>query len=325
MKKSPASKTPESTGFDFLGRSALFFLISTALVGGSLALTAIFGLRAGIDFSGGTLWEVRFEEGTVDRDGLREILLPAGEEISKTRGEKAAELSFANAPIQPVDGGAFLLRFAEVSQEEKKVLTASLDARGGWEELRWQSIGPTVGNEMRRKALTAVGLAVAAIVFFVAWAFRGMPAGISGWRFGWVAVAALLHDLAITVGAFALFGQLFGVEIDLLFVTALLVVFGYSVNDTIVVFDRLRENLRKTRGLRPLKEVANSALNETFRRSVFTSLTTLATLLFLFLFGGESIRWFVAALLVGVGAGTYSSIFFATPLLVFWEGKRKKN
>lgn len=145
---------------------------------------------------------------------------------------------------------------------------------------------------------------------------------MSPWKFGLAAVAALIHDVVIVIGVFAVFGYLWGVEIDLLFITALLTIMGFSVHDTIVVFDRLRENLLRTKGTENFEVTANRALNETLARSINTSLTTLVTLGFLLVLGGESIRWFVAAMMVGILAGTYSSIFFATPLLVSWSGKK---
>lgn len=189
--------------------------------------------------------------------------------------------------------------------------------------IRSETVGPVIGRETTANAIKSVGLASLAIVLYITYAFRGIPKPYSSWKFGVAAVVALLHDVLVVVGIFSLLGHFYHVEIDALFVTALLTVIGFSVHDTIVVFDRIRENLSRM-GTKPsFSEVVNASIKQTLGRSIMTSLTVLITLLSLIIFGGESIRWFVVALFIGVFSGTYSSIFNAAPLLVLWEEKRK--
>ncbi|MBI4099658.1 protein translocase subunit SecF [Candidatus Microgenomates bacterium] len=188
---------------------------------------------------------------------------------------------------------------------------------------RSETVGPVIGKETTANAIYSVGLASLAIILYIAYAFRGIPKPYSSWKFGVAAVVALLHDVLVVVGVFSLLGHFAGVQVDALFVTALLTVIGFSVHDTIVVFDRIRENLRKLSG--PFSQIVNQSLLETLARSLSTSLTVLLTLLALLLFGGETIRYFVLALFIGVFSGTYSSIFNAAPLLVIWEEKKKSS
>ena len=190
----------------------------------------------------------------------------------------------------------------------------------------FETIGPTIGRETTLNAIKAVIAASILIVLYIAWSFRKVPKPASGLRFGVSAIIALIHDVLVVVGVFAILGKVFGVEIDALFVTALLTVIGFSVHDTIVVFDRIRENLRRQNV--PFAQVVNDSILQTLDRSLNTSLTVILVLLTLLIFGGETIRWFVVALLVGVISGTYSSIFNASPILVVWQEwteKRKKK
>lgn len=186
--------------------------------------------------------------------------------------------------------------------------------------IRSETVGPVIGAETTRNALISVGFASLAIILYIAYAFREIPKPYSPWKFGIAAVVALLHDVLVVMGIFSILGHFYNVEIDSLFVTALLTVIGFSVHDTIVVFDRIRENLRKSSG--SFSQIVNQSLLETLGRSVSTSITVLLTLLALILFGGETIRWFVVALFIGIFSGTYSSIFNAAPLLVLWEERK---
>ncbi len=191
-------------------------------------------------------------------------------------------------------------------------------------ELRFETVGPTIGKETTNNAFKAVLIASISIIVFIAWAFRKIPKPYSSLKFGICAVVALIHDILVVVGIFSLLGHFYKVEVDSLFITALLTIMGFSVHDTIVVFDRIRENLRKMAG-EDFEMVVNESIIQTLARSLSTSLTVIFTLIALLLFGGESIRWFVVALLVGVTSGTYSSIFNAAPLLVVWEDWGKKK
>lgn len=211
-----------------------------------------------------------------------------------------------------------VLRTHEMDNAQKEKLLKELGAT----EKRFETVGPVVGKELTQKAFMAMGVASLMIIAYIAWSFRHVPKPYSSWKFGVSAVIALLHDALVVVGIFSIFGAVWHVEIDSLFVTAVLTVIGFSVHDTIVVFDRVRENLPKM-PKNTFEEVVDFSLSETLVRSLNTSLTAILTLVALLLFGGESIRWFVVALLVGMTSGTYSSIFNAAPILVLWEEKSK--
>ncbi len=216
-----------------------------------------------------------------------------------------------------------------MDQKQNAKFLDDLSKFKGAKQEQFESIGPTIGAETTINAIWAVVVASLFIVLYITWSFRKIPKPASSFRFGVCAVIALVHDVLVVIGIFAILGHFFGVEIDSLFVTALLTVIGFSVHDTIVVFDRIRENLKRVSGL-SFDQVVNESILQTLDRSLNTSLTVVLVLFALLLFGGESIRWFVVALLVGVISGTYSSIFNASPLLVLWQElsekfKRVKN
>lgn len=261
-----------------------------------------YGLRLSIDFTGGTLLEIQTS--------------------AKNFSEIAKDQNLELSSIQSSADNTYLLRFKKLDkdQNEKFKVTLGKDVV----EKRYESVGPIVGAEMTKKALLAVVLASLAIITYIAWSFRQIPKPYSSWKFGVSAVVALLHDALVVLGLFSIFGHFYHVEIDALFVTALLTVIGFSVHDTIVVFDRVRENLPKMYN-KPFSEIVDFSLTETLVRSLNTSLTVILTLTALLLFGGETIHWFVVALLIGIVSGTYSSIFNAAPLLVLWETKSKKG
>jgi preprotein translocase subunit SecF len=289
----------------------IFFTLSTVLVILSIVATAIFGLKLGIDFTGGSVLEISQQptansQQLTDEDFIKEKLI----------GFDLGELS-----VRPTDN-AYILRTKVLSEETKNQIVSAL---GDVEVIRFNTIGPTLGDELKSKALVALLIVIVAIVFFVAYSFRHVSTPVSSWKYGFVTIIALLHDVMITVGIFSLLGYFAGVEIDALFITALLVILGYSINDTIVVFDRVRDNLgqigEKNRAFK-FNEVLNKSFKQTITRSVNTSLTTLIALFAIFFVGTETIRDFILALIIGVIAGTYSSIFLAIPLLsVFNKNK----
>ncbi len=269
----------------------VYFLISLILILPGLYFLARYGLKLSIDFTGGSVIEV---------------------------SEKIKDPKIEIVSIQKTSNGTYIYR-------TKPIDTKTKDAVFGKKVERFETVGPVIGKELTIKALQGIALASLAIVLYIAYAFRQIPAPYKSWKFGVSAVVALLHDVLLVVGVFAILGHFWGVEVDALFVTALLTIIGFSVHDTIVVFDRLRENLRKDGNKMSFEDVANESLLQTLGRSLTTSLTVLFTLLALILFGGESIKWFCVALFIGVASGTYSSIFNATPLLVIWEEKEKKK
>ncbi|HYE22147.1 MAG TPA: protein translocase subunit SecF [Verrucomicrobiae bacterium] len=288
-----------------------WFAISTLLFVIGIGSLLAYGLEFGIDFKGGTLSQLTFSQG-----------LPTNAQIQ----EELRANGVGDAIIQPLEGKSVIIRTGPQEKEQHdKMLEALRNKFGDINEEQFSSIGPTIGQELRTKAIYQFILITLGIILYIAYAFRKVSKPVSAWKFGWSAIIALIHDLFIVLGAFALLGHFKGVEIDSLFVTALLTVLGFSVHDTIVVFDRIRENLRVRAG-QNLDEIINSSINQTLVRSINTTLTVLFVLTALLLFGGETIRYFVLALIIGITAGTYSSIFIASPLLMIWHsvGLRRK-
>jgi preprotein translocase subunit SecF len=294
---------------NIIGKRKIWYAISLLVVLPGIISLFINGLKLGIDFKGGSLVEV---EGAADQAKLAQL---------------ASERGFKDITVTPTDQGRILLRYrdpAPIEQHESNhQLLKSQLAANGMNEVRFDAVGPSVSRDITRNALISIVLASLAIVLYIAYAFRNAPPPISPWSFGVCAIVALIHDALLLVGVFSILGHFFDVEIDALFVTAVLTVIGFSVHDTIVVFDRIRENLRRRKG--SLSEVVNASILETLARSLNTSVTVLLTLLALYLFGGESIRLFVLALIIGIASGTYSSIFNASPLLVDWHEFKQRR
>lgn len=326
--------------FDFIKNSKIFLAISGAMVALAIIFIGTFGLKLGIDFQGGTLMEFTFEQ-PVTKEQINEAFQNAEEkvntvsaptpEVHATTENKTPELEkptesdvdFQNITIQQSGDNNFIIKTKYLTSEAHDRLLPTLkETLPEFQETRFTTIGPVIGQTLLQKALVAIIFALAVIIFYIALAFRKVPKHIGPWKFGATAIAALFHDLIIVIGIFAVLGQVLNVEIDALFITAMLTVFGYSVNDTIVVFDRLRENL--THKSDNLEKVANDSLNETLARSINTSLSTLIALIAVLLFGSDSIFYFVLALTLGILVGTYSSIFTATPLLVLWQKQVEK-
>lgn len=292
----------------------IFFILSAVFVGLSLFFTAIFGLTFGIDFTGGSILEVSYPEGR-----------PLKAELEN----RLNNLPIGAYSLRPTGDTGFLLRTRALEEGERldilQVLTLNDSKRVVSE--RFNSIGPIIGQELRNKAFVAIVVVILLIIAFVAFVFRKVSEPVSSWKYGVIAIVALLHDIIIPVGVFAVLGQFFGAEIDVLFVMALLAILGYSVNDTIVVFDRVRENLQLNREFNRREDfeiTVGKSLNQTYVRSINTSLTTIFVLLALFFIGGTATQNFALVLITGVIAGTYSSLALATPLLVTIERWRKK-
>lgn len=280
-----------------------YFIFSLLIILPGLYFLITSGLRLGIDFTGGSLLEYKFDE-SVSTNQIKDEFSKIGVEIGQ---------------ISQTSENYFIIRTKPVEQENLNNLKKELnDKFGSLEIRREENIGPTIGQEITNKAMIAIGLASLAIVLYISFTFRKVPKPTSSYRFGIAAVLALLHDVLVVIGVFAILGKFLAVEIDILFVTALLTIIGFSVHDTIVVFDRIRENLLKNVGKKFI-DVADISVIQTLTRSLNTSLTVIFVLFPMLLFGGESLRWFTFALLVGIISGTYSSIFNATALLVWWE------
>jgi preprotein translocase subunit SecF len=296
---------------NIVGKRKIWFVISIILIiPGTIALI-LWGLKPGIDFTGGQEIEVA---GEVSQSELSDIISKTGvKEITvTTSGSDRLVARFSDKEVESPEN---------VRQNIKTLL-----AEKNLTETAYSSVGPSVSRDITRNALVGVGLASIAILLYIAFAFRNTPPPVSPWSFGATAIIALLHDALFLLGIFAILGHFFGVQVDALFVTAILTVIGFSVHDTIVVYDRIRENLRKLN--KPFEEVVNISINETLARSLNTSVTVVLVLSAFYMFGGESIKYFVLALLIGIISGTYSSIFNASPLLVVynnWKIKKSKQ
>jgi len=298
--------------FDFLKYKKIFISISLILCAVSLFALIFWGLKPGIDFKGGSLMELKFPETSTEDIGEDELAEIKEKLNSLNLGEKIVQLGGKNNVI---------LRLKEIdSQAHQKIL----EVLSPVEEIKFTNIGPTISEELVSKTWWAIILAVLAIILYVSWSFREISkifGWTESWRWGLGAIIALAHDLLIIVGFFVFLGLFKNVEIDSYFVTSLLVVLGYSVNDTIVVYDRIRENLLFS-GTNNLPSVINQSLNEIIMRSLNTSLTTITVVLAIYLFGGTAIKYFALSLMIGMIIGTWSSLFIATPFLLWGREKR---
>jgi preprotein translocase subunit SecF len=290
--------------FDIVGKRKWFYLFSLAIMVPGIVFLLLGGLKLGIDFTGGTIWELQFRQ-PVESLAIRDVL---------------AQNGYDRAQVQIAEGDTALIRTRELQEgsEDKARLAGALRERfGEFTELQIQTVGPSAGTAISQRAILAVALASLGILAYIAYAFRQAQ---HPFRFGICAILAMIHDVLIVLGIFAILGYFANVEIDALFVTALLTVIGFSVHDTIVVFDRVRENTIRRAG-RDYADIVNHSIVQTLARSVNTSLTVVFTLLALYLFGGETIKNFILALLIGIVSGTFSSIFNASLLLVSWENR----
>ncbi len=296
---------------DVIGKKYWYFTLSLVVVVPGLIALILWGLNLSIDFTGGSRLTVSFpnkvEKQTIER--TKSILILKNLKVSSVESSV----------------NSIFIRTSPMNQKQNKEFTDEISKEfKGAKEVQFETIGPTVGAETTSNAIKAVIFASILIVLYITWSFRNIPKPASSLHFGICTIIALIHDVLVVVGIFAILGHFLKVEVDSLFVTALLTIIGFSVHDTIVVFDRIRENLRRAVGV-SFSQVVNESVLQTLDRSLNTSLTVLLVLFALLLFGGESIRWFVAALLIGITSGTYSSIFNASPFLVVWHELASKK
>ncbi len=288
--------------YNIIGKTKYSYVFSITLSLLSLVAVFVWGLKFGIDFTGGTLMEIKFSQS-----------VPANQEMQDT----LKDLELKSLTLQPTENNSLIIRYAADDDKiNEKVYQTIQKKYTGAEELRANFTNSSVSKELKSKSLWAIFWAVAGIMAYVAYAFRKVSRPVASWKYGAGAVIALIHDILITVGAFAFLGHFYGIEVGIPFIAALLTILGFSVHDTIVVYDRTRENLLKSSNKESFPEIVNRSLNETLVRSINTSMTVLITLLAIYFFGGESIRDFSLALLIGIFFGTYSSIFVASALLV---------
>lgn len=282
----------------------LWYLLSAVLVGASIVAIAIWRFNFGIDFTGGSLTELAFT-------GTR----PMTAEIQR----RAEELGATRVKVQTAGETNAIIRTAPLTPELRNAITRTFASEA--RELRSESIGPSIGRELARKTAIGVILALILIVIYVAWMFRRAGREVSTWAYGSVALIAMAHDVLIPMGVFAVLGAFRNIEVDAPFIAAVLTILGYSINDTIIVLDRVRENTHVLRG-KPFAEIVEASVHQSFARSINTTLTTILALLAVIVFGGATIRAFALALTIGIGVGAYSSIFIAAPLLVTWHSRR---
>lgn len=298
---------------NIIGKKYFYLIISLIVIIPGIISLILFGLNLSIEFTGGSRLTLSFEKSVTDEQikGIRDIF-----------EEKKIKVSTVERSKKDV-----FIRTSPISEKDDIFLVEDLKARvGEFKQSQYETVGPTMGSEITLNAVKALGVSSLLIVLYITWSFRKVPKPTSSFRFGIAAIIALIHDVLLLIGVFSLLGHFFGVEIDSLFVTAVLTVIGFSVHDTIVVFDRIRENLKKVGG-QNFEQTVNDSILQTIDRSFNTSLTVVLVLVAMLLFGGETIRWFVVALLIGIISGTYSSIFNAAPILVIWQDlvdRRKK-
>lgn len=287
----------------------LFYVLSALIVGASIASISIWGLKPGIDFKGGSILEVSY----------------IGTRPEQAKLESEIEKLNLGASIRQTGDKGYIIRMKDIGQEEKMVLDDAISSFGSSTQVRFDSVGPLLGIEAIKKSVASIVFVLVAIILFIAFAFRKVSQPVNSWKYGLIAILALVHDVIVPTGVFAALGHFKGYEVDTLFVTALLVVLGFSIHDTIVVFDRVRENLGRAKSNKPFEEIVGDSISQTFTRSINTSFTTLLALIVLYFVGGESTHQFSLALIIGITAGTYSSVFLGSPLLVTvekWQNRK---
>ncbi len=288
-----------------------FLVLPVTLSIAAIIALALWGLRPGIDLAGGSLLQASFTSGQPTVAQIENVIKPLG---------------LGDVRVQAAGESGFMIRARSLSNDEKNTLEQALGTLGAMHEDQFTSIGPSIGAEILHKGYVAIALVSLCIILFIAFAFRQVSEPVSSWKYGVIAIITLVHDMLIPAGIFALLGHTSGAEVDSLFIVALLTILGISINDTIVVFDRIRENLRHmsdSRRHQNFAETIGISINQTIARSINTSLTVIMVLLALFFVGPVATKYFALTLLAGMIAGTYSSIFLAAPLLVLWEKTRK--
>jgi preprotein translocase subunit SecF len=299
---------------NIVGHKKIWFTVSGILVGAAILAIVFFGFRESAEFRGGTLWE--FSVPSVNATGQTASVPPVSQ--GDIQAFFASNLGIQDAQVSSEGTGqTFIATFGVVTEAQHQQFLASLKIQWPtFQELSFQSIGPSVGASLKKNALIALALVIVGISLYIAYAFRKASKPVSSWKYGWITLLTLFHDVSIPAGMLAVLGRYHNVEIDSNFVVALLVVMGFSVHDTIVVFDRIRENLALRRNKEKFKDIVNDSVNQTMARSINTSLTLILVLLALYFVGPANLQYFVLTLLVGVVTGIYSSIFIASPLLV---------
>ncbi len=297
--------------FPFIKYRRIFYIFSGTLVTLSLVSIIIFGLKFGIDFTGGSVLGIKYEQQAPSFTQIKTALQP---------------LKLGTITLKKDGENGVILRMKNISESTHEAVMEKLQNLGKLEKgsSNFENIGPIVGNELKQKTKFVVLLCIISIILYVAFAFRRVSKPVNSFIYGFTSLVALGHDIIIPLGVFSLLGELYGVQVTVPVITALLTVFGYSINDSVVVFDRVRENILKSQ--EPTFDlVVDKSLNQTITRSLNTSLTTLIVLFSIFFFGGVTLRYFSLALILGISFGTYSSLFLATPLLVSYLKRKERK
>ena len=294
--------------FAFSKYSRFYYILSSLLISASILSLVFYGLKFGIEFTGGSIIEAQFQQ------------RPSNDAILKSlEGFNLGEII-----VQPSGENEAIIRTKGVDEETHQNILSKLRELSPIEEKRFDYIGPSIGEELTGKIELAIFLTLLAITLYIAFAFRKVSKPVSSWKYGIASLVALIHDIIIPLGVFSVLGKFYNIEITVPIVAALLTILGFSVHDTIIIFDRIRENILR-RGGGSFSEVVDWSLNQTLGRSISTVVTVLIVLLSLFIFGGETLRYFSLALIIGIISGTYSSIFLASPLLISWHNKNLKK
>ena len=292
----------------FIKYSKIYYIFSGILVVGAIFSLFVFGLNFGIDFKGGSILEAEFEK------------RPNNQEIIK----KLVDLKLGELIVQPTEKEGVILRFKAVDENTHQKIISRLNELSKVKEKRFESIGPAIGKEIRSQSLVLIIISLILMLIYITIAFRRVSRPISSFQYGLTSIVVLFFDILIPLGLFAILGKFYNAQFTIPIIAALLTILGYTINDKIVVFDRIRENLLRARG-EEFDEIVNRSLNEILVRSINTSLSTMFVLLAIFFFGGKTLKYFSLTLTVGILAGTYSSIFLASPILVSWLKLKRKR
>ena len=295
--------------FNFTKYSKIYYIFSGILILASLASLIVFGLRFGIEFTGGSNMELEFLSNRPENSDIRQVL---------------DEFHLGEVIVQPTSQNGAVLRFSGVNEQTHQEILTKLNDSFQVQEKSFEYIGPSIGQELKNKTIISVVLTLLAITLYIAFAFRKASYHIGSYKYGLASLVALFHDILIPLGVFALLGHFYNVEITIPIIAALLTILGFSVHDTIVIFDRIRENILRN-SIQDFTQIVDISLNQTLGRSISTVLTTLVVIVFMYFFGGETLRYFSLALIIGITSGAYSSIFIAGPLLVSWKNFSDKK
>ncbi len=293
---------------NFVKYRKIFYIFSVIIILGSVSSLVIFGLKLGIDFTGGSILEVSYNNERPSNQIIQDEL---------------NSLNLGSITIQPTGQKGIIIRTGSISEETHQQILKKLSGFGSLEEKSFESVGPTVGKELANKTLIILVLSLLSMMIYIAIAFRKVSRAVPSWKYGIVSALMLLHDVLVPLGVFSILGKFYNVQMTTPVVVALLSVVGYAINNVVVVYDRMRENFMRRSSL-SFEEVVNFAIGQTLSRQINTSLTILFPLFFIFFIGGETLKYFALAIILGLVAGLYSSIFLAGPILISWRGGRQK-